>query len=144
MLPLVNVKTTDGKTIKTEKFRNNGKLVFLCFWATWCGPCKKELNALSEVYDDWIKETGVKIIAVSIDDSRSSSKVPSIVSGNGWEFEIYLDENSDLKRAMNVNMPPHAFILNDKGEILWEHVGFKEGDEDQYLQAIKRFSSAGR
>ena len=110
----------------------------LAFWATWCGPCKKELSALSEVYDDWKKETGVKIVAVSIDDSKSSAKVPSTVSGMGWDYEILIDENADFKRAMGVNMPPHAFVLNGKGEIVWEHVGFKEGDEDIYLNAIKK------
>jgi peroxiredoxin len=90
------------------------------------------------VYSDWQKETGVKLISISIDDSKSSSKVAPYVNSKGWEFEEYLDVNSDFKRAMNVNMPPHTFILDGKGNIVWQHVGFKDGDEDQYIEVVRK------
>lgn len=137
-IPSVDVKTLEGKTVNSSTFSNDGKPMIISFWATWCAPCKKELNAVAEVYDDWKKETGVKIIAIAIDDSKSSSKVAPYVNGKGWEYESYLDLNSDFKRAMNVNMPPHTFIVDGKGNIVWQHIGFKDGDEAKYIEVVRK------
>ena len=96
-LPNVEVKTLKGKTFNIKNLDNDGSPMVMSFWATWCKPCKKELNAIAEVYDDWQDETGVKLIAISIDDSRSMSKVAPYVNSSDWDYEIYLDQNSDLK-----------------------------------------------
>jgi len=137
-IPSVDIKTLDGKTANSSKFSNDGKPMIISFWATWCAPCKKELNAVAEVYDDWKKETGVKLIAIAIDDSKSSGKVQPYVDSKAWEYESYLDVNSDFKRAMNVNMPPHTFIVDGSGNIVWQHVGFKDGDEAQYINVVRK------
>src|SRR4051812_35976985 len=92
-IPSATVKKLDGSKINSNTFSNNGKPIIISFWATWCKPCKKELDAIAENYPEWVKETGVKLIAVSIDDPRSSSKVVTDVKTKGWEYEIYLDEN---------------------------------------------------
>lgn len=133
-----DLKTLEGKTVNSSTFSNNGKPMIISFWATWCAPCKKELNSVAEVYSDWQKETGVKLMAISIDDSKSSAKVAPYVNSKGWEYEEYLDINSDFKRAMNVNMPPHTFIVDGKGNIVWQHVGFKDGDEVQYIEVVRK------
>jgi len=65
-----------------------------------------------------------------------------LVNGKGWEFDVLLDENGDFKRAMNVNVPPHTFILNGKGEIVWQHVGYLEGDEAEYIEIVKKVLKA--
>ncbi len=137
-IPSVDLKTLDGKTVNSSKFSNDGKPMIISFWATWCSPCKKELNTVAEVYSDWQKETGVKLIAISIDDSKSSSNVAPYVNSKAWEYESYLDVNSDFKRAMNVNNPPHTFIVDGSGNIVWQHVGFKEGDEAQYIEVVRK------
>ena len=137
-IPAVDVKTTDGKTVNTSKFSNDGKPMIIDFWATWCHPCKKELDAISEEYSNWQKETGVKLIAISIDDSRSSGKVVSDAKIHGWEYEVYLDENGDFKRAMNVGDVPHVFIVNGKGEIVWQHNSYVDGSADHLLEILKK------
>ena len=111
--------------------------IVINFWATWCKPCKKELNNIAEVYDEWQDETGVKIIAISIDDTRSMSKVAPYVNSVGWEYEVYLDPNGDLKRAMGVSTVPHTFLLNSKKEIVWQHRGYVDGDEDELFDEIQ-------
>jgi cytochrome c biogenesis protein CcmG, thiol:disulfide interchange protein DsbE len=139
-IPSVTVKNIGGEAIDTKTFSNDGKPFVINFWATWCKPCLQELNAIHEVYEDWQTQTGVKIYAVSIDDSRSSRKVAPYISGRGWKFEIMLDENSDLKRAMGVNNPPHTFLYNGKGELVWQHNGYAPGDEEELLQQIKKLT----
>jgi thiol-disulfide isomerase/thioredoxin len=137
-LPEVVVKTVSGQNFIFNKLENGGKPIIVDFWATWCKPCIEELNAIHDNYADWQKETGVKVVAVSLDDARTMNRVAPMVNGRGWEYEVYIDPNSDLKRAMNVNMPPHTFVVNGKGEIVWQHVGFAEGNELELFDVVKK------
>ncbi len=139
-LPAVQVSDMNGKAVDASSFSNDGKPVFITFWATWCKPCINELDAIQENIEEWKTETGVRVIAVSIDDARSKSRVPTMVSGRNWDCEIMLDENSNLKRALNVTNPPHAFILDKDGNIVWEHNAYQPGDEDYYLEILKKLA----
>lgn len=140
-LPAVSVKTIEGKAFNTSELSNNGKPMIISFWALWCKPCINELTTIAEVYDEWVEETGVKLIAVSIDDSRSTSKVGPTVNGKGWEYEFLLDANGDFKRAMNVNMIPHTFLINGNGEIVWQHTSFSEGSELQLIDMVRKLNA---
>jgi cytochrome c biogenesis protein CcmG/thiol:disulfide interchange protein DsbE len=137
-LPAAQVKTLDGKNVNTAELSNDGKPFIVSFWALWCKPCIKELTTISEVYPDWVKETGVKIYAVSIDDSRSSARVQPTVEGKGWEYDVLLDPNGNFKRAMNVTVIPHTFLMNGKGEIVWQHTSFAEGAELELIDLVRK------
>ncbi|MDR1006736.1 MAG: TlpA family protein disulfide reductase [Bacteroidales bacterium] len=137
-IPKINVKTLDGKSISANDFANDGKPFAICFWATWCKPCLMELNTIADLYEDWQKETGIKIYAVSLDDSRTVTRVKPLVNSSEWAYEVILDENSELKRAMGVNNPPHTFLCNGKGEIIWQHAGYAPGDEEHFFEAIRK------
>ena len=137
-LPNTQVKTLDGSNFNIAKLKNDGEPIIISFWATWCKPCKKELNNIAEIYEDWQEETGVKLVAISIDDTRSMSRVAPYVNASDWEYEVYLDPNSDLKRAMGVSTVPYTFLLNGKNEIVWQHQGYVDGDEMELLREIKQ------
>ena len=137
-VPSVEVKTMGGKSFNISGLSNEGKPIILTFWATWCKPCIKEHDAINDVYEEWVDETGVKLYAISIDNARSSKRVLPTVNGKGWEFEVLLDENCDLKRAMNVNVPPHTFIIDGNGFIVWQHVGYLDGDEEEYIGIVEK------
>jgi cytochrome c biogenesis protein CcmG/thiol:disulfide interchange protein DsbE len=137
-IPSVKLKDIDGNSVNTAELSNDGKPMVISFWATWCAPCKKELNAIHEVYEDWQDETGVKVIAVSIDDARSATRVKPYVDAQGWEFEVLMDTNGDFKRSLNVNNVPQTFLINGNGEIVWTHSGYSPGDEYELLEEIEK------
>lgn len=139
-IPSVTVKNMKGRNVSTSTFTNDGKPFIINFWATWCKPCILELNNLNEQYAKWQKETGVKIIAVSIDDSRNSRRVAPFVKGRGWDYDVYLDENSDFKRAMNVSNPPHTFLYDGEGNLVYSHNGYAPGDEDELYEKLKELT----
>ena len=140
-LPSVDIQNVNGEPFNTKDISNDGKPIILTFWATWCKPCMKEHDAINEVYEEWVEDTGVKLYAVSIDNARSSKRVLPPVNGKGWEFDVLLDPNGDLKRAMNVNIPPHTFIVNGNGEVVWQHIGYLEGDENEYIEIVEKVIS---
>ncbi len=136
-VPSVALKDLKGTTVNSDTFYNDGKPMIINFWATWCMPCKRELNNIAEVYPDWVEETGVKLIAVSIDDARSVSRVVPYVNGAAWGYEVYIDSNADLKRAMNVNNVPHTFLVDGNGKIVWQHNNYAPGDEFELYEKVK-------
>ncbi len=139
-LPAVKLKTIDGKTVNLATLTNDGNPIVISFWATWCKPCKTELNTIAEEYEDWQDETGVKLVAVSIDNSRSTGRVEPYVNGQAWEYDVLLDPNGELKRAMNVNNVPHTFLIDGKGNIVWDHNNYSAGDEEELYEQIKKYA----
>ena len=127
-IPDHTIKMLDGRDFQTSAFENDGKPFVLSFWATWCRPCLKELNAIADIYDEW-KDMGFKVIAVSTDDARTRANILPMVNGRGWEYEFFHDENGDFRRTMGVNMVPHTFIINGNGEIVSQHTSFADGME---------------
>lgn len=136
-LPSVSLKTMNGKTVDTAKLNNNGKPFIISFFATWCKPCQRELNAIHQVYEDWQDETGVKVIAISIDQAQNISKVKPLVDSYGWDYDVLLDPNGDFKRAMNVNMIPAVFVVDGKGKIVDSRTGYTDGSEEHLIEVVR-------
>ncbi len=137
-LPSIEVKTIDGKKVNIQNYGKTGKITIISFWATWCGPCIKELDNIIYVYEDWQKKYGCELIAITIDDSRNISKVKPFVDGRGWPYTILTDENKDLARALNVNNPPQVLLLDANGNIVYVHNGYTEGSELELEEQMKK------
>ncbi|HNW68200.1 MAG TPA: TlpA disulfide reductase family protein [Bacteroidales bacterium] len=136
-IPTVDIKTVDGQTFSTKQIYNDGKPIIISLWATWCVPCREELDAISLVYDDWVEETGVQLYAISIDDSRSASRVAPYINSKNWEYVVLQDINSDFKRAMNVTDVPFLCVVNGNGEIVWSHTSYAPGGENEIYEVLQ-------
>ncbi len=136
-LPSVKLVDMNGKAVNTAQLGLKGPIV-ISFWATWCSPCKRELNTIHELYTDWQSETGVTLVAVSIDDEKTKAQVPVYVDGKGWEYLVLMDPNGDFKRAMGVNNVPHTFLVDQKGNIVYSHNNYAPGDEEKLYEEIKK------
>lgn len=136
-LPSVQLKDINGKTVDTATLQNDGKPFIISFFATWCKPCNRELKAINEVYADWQDETGVRVVAISIDEAQNAQKVKPMVDSFGWEYEVLLDPNSDFRRAMGVNMIPHVFVIDGNGKIAESRSGYTEGGEQHLIEKVR-------
>ena len=135
-LPDLTLTDMNGKQVKVSDIGKTGKITVLDFWATWCVPCKKELNNINDIYDDWKKKYDVAVVAVSIDDSRSITKVKPYAEGQRWSYDILLDVNQDLKRQLNIQSVPFTVVLDQTGKIVYTHSGYTEGDENILEETI--------
>lgn len=129
-LPEVILQDIDGHEVNVASLAQSGKPVIISFFATWCKPCMRELKAMHELYPDWQDETGVEMYIVSVDQGQDVHRVKPLVNGNGWEYHVLLDPNETFKHEMNVQAIPHLFVLDKHGNIVYNHVGYTDGDED--------------
>lgn len=136
-LPSVKIKSLAGKEISFETLLAEKNIpVVISLWATWCVPCIQELETINDQLAEREKEAPFEFIAISIDDARTSSKVKSFITGRGWDFDVYLDINSDLKRALNISDIPHWLLIKN-GKIIYQHNGYVPGNEEELFEKIK-------
>lgn len=136
-LPSVTLKSMDGKEVRTDTLSNGGRPFIVDFFATWCKPCNRELDAISEVYGDWQEETGVKIIAVSIDQAQNVNKVKPLVASHDWSYEVLLDPNSDFLRLLGGQAVPYTLIVDGGGKIVYKHNGYTDGAETELIEKVR-------
>jgi len=139
-LPDVNLKTLDGKSINIKEHVKQNKFTVLSFWATWCGPCKKELDALTDFHEGWQEDMGVELVAITVDNARGLSKVKPMVNTKGWEFTVLADSKQELQRALNFQTIPQTFIVDSGGNVVYSHNGYNPGDEIALEDKLKELS----
>ena len=139
-LPSVQLKDINGKTIDTSTLHNDGKPFVISFFATWCKPCLRELRAINELYPDWQDETGMKLIAISTDEAQNVHKVKPLVDSEGFEYEVLLDSNQDLQRALGIQMIPYVMIIDGEGNIVETRNGYTDGSEAHIIEKIRELT----
>lgn len=137
-LPEISLKDLSGKEVALESISED-KTVVVSLWATWCVPCLRELDTIAEVYEELQEEFNFELIAISVDDSRSTRRVKPAVMGKGWEYVVLLDPNNDVRRHLgNPNVPLTLIIKN--GEIVYRHSSFTPGAEDELYDKFKEIA----
>lgn len=139
ILPNINLTTFEGDKVNVTELSSNDKIAVISLWATWCVPCIKELDAINELYDDWKAEVNFEVYAISVDDSRSIKRAKALVNGKGWEHNILLDTNQNLKRALGAAAIPETIIVKNN-EVLYQHTGYRNGDEYELFEILKKIS----
>jgi len=136
-MPNIELNSISGETLNvSSNFNELDKLYIFSFWATWCAPCINELEAIHKKYADWKETLNVEIIAVSIDDSRTQKRVKPFLNGKGWTYNVLLDFNQELKRALSiVNVPYTIVVKNNK--IVYVSNGYSQGSEEELFNKLK-------
>ncbi len=136
-LPDVKIENQEGKVISVRELVD-GTPMIISFWSTTCKPCIMELNAINDSFYEWLEEVDMKVVAISVDDSRTLSRARAMTQGQGWDdFVCLYDKNQDFKRAMNVSLTPHTFIVDGNGTIVYSHSGYTPGSEQELFEKIK-------
>ncbi len=135
--PDVEVYTLDGQKVQLKEHVSKGKISVISMWATWCSPCKKELDAFAELYEDWQEEFDVEIIAITIDTRRALAKVPAMIATKNWEYTIFSDPNNSLRNSLQFQSIPQTFLVDQEGQIVYSHNGYVAGDEYELEDEIK-------
>jgi cytochrome c biogenesis protein CcmG/thiol:disulfide interchange protein DsbE len=135
--PNAPLKTISGVTLESKQLLNSKTPLVISFWATWCKPCLQELDAFNDMTAIWTKETGARIIAVSIDDSRTAAAIKKTAGLHDWSFDIFWDENQELKRALNISLIPHTIIVDRNGNIVKRYTAYIPGNEEKILDFVK-------
>lgn len=142
-LPDTKIKDMNGKAVAFNTTVEKGKVTLISFWATWCIPCKKEIKNIRGKMAGWKTETpDFNYMTVSVDDARAMAQVRSYAKSQGWDFPVYLDPNSDLKRSLNFQNVPFSVIVDKDGKVAYMQTGFEEGGEDVLYEKVKEI--AGR
>ena len=136
-LSKVILKDIEGRTVQTDTISNNGKPLIIAFFAIWCKPCNRELTSIDEVYDDWQQETGVRLVAVSIDQAQNVNKVKPMVDQNGWRYDVLLDANGEFRRSLGIQSVPYTVLLDGQGRIVYKHNGYTDGAEAELYKKVK-------
>lgn len=139
----------DGNYVTLSEIVGDGP-VYINFWATWCGPCKREIPGLIELYNEY-KDRGFKLLGISTDGSRTVGKVRSFVKDRGMNFTILLDSNQEVfGRKYKGRGIPYGFLLDNDGNIIHFVRGFMPGLEkviaekmQPYLKAAAEKSTEG-
>lgn len=138
--PEAKLKSLDGKSVEISDYVGNGKITVISFWATWCSPCKRELDAIADVYADWQEDYNMELLAITIDDARGMAKVPGMVASKNWEYTVLSDQKKTLMQSLNFQTVPQTFLLDQKGNIVYTHSGYNPGDEYELEDKIKALS----
>lgn len=134
-VPNFKLEGVDGKTYELKEVAGNNKLVLIDFWEVSCKPCKKLMPHLQSLYDIY-KPAGFQLIVISRDTSLTMTKVKPYVAAEKWTFPVLYDPDQVTSKAYQVKFSPVTFLINSKGEILFQHSGFKPGDEKEYEKSI--------
>jgi thiol-disulfide isomerase/thioredoxin len=138
-LPELTLKNLKGEEVNLSEI-SKGKTIVVSLWATWCVPCMRELDTIAEEYTDLQDEMDFELVAISLDDARSTRRVKPAVMGKGWEYEVLLDPNNDIKRYLGVSTIPFTLIVKN-GEIKFRHSSFSPGAEDALYDKFREIAS---
>ena len=135
-----DVKTLSGESVDLADIIKEKELTIVSFWATWCKPCQSELDAIAELYPDWLEDMDVQMVAITIDTQRQLAKVPGILSTKGWEYTILSDANNVLRNQLGFQAIPQTYIVDNEGNVLYSHSGYTAGDEYELEDKLKELS----
>lgn len=137
-VPDVVAKTLSGESVNLRQAYGQAgdKITVFSFWATWCSPCKKELDAISDYYEEWQEKYNVEIVAITIDDQRAIAKVPGLVAAQGWEYTILAGTEQDMRNAFNFTAIPQTYVVGKDGMIVYNHSGYVPGDENELEELL--------
>lgn len=133
--PNFMLEDLNGEYVELNELLGEGPIL-ISFWATWCKPCVEELAQYKKIYNEF-KDDGLIMLGISTDNEKSVAKVKPYIKSKGYDFTILLDTNSEVARKFYARAVPYTVVLDKEGNIVYQHLGYKKGDEIKVKNLIK-------
>jgi peroxiredoxin len=130
--PDFTLESRSGENIKLSELR--GDVVMINFWASWCGPCRKEMPLLDDLQVQY-KDYGFTLLGVNVDEDRDAAL--KLLEHVPVDFTILFDPESRISELYNVDAMPSTFLVDRDGKLRYLHRGYKPGYEDAYEKQVK-------
>jgi peroxiredoxin len=140
----IDLKKADGTVINSSKaFKQDDKPTLLLFWLTTCVPCRYELEAIKEKYQQWQAQVDFNMYAVSTDFPKNFDRFVLRATESGWGWETYHDMNREFMMVMpgELNGLPQTFILDKNGKIVYHKRKFVPGEEEEIFAKLKELGA---
>lgn len=135
-LPEMNLETLDGNTIKASDLETPGMPLVIIFWNELDYESLSQLEATNEAYEDFMKEKNIKLVAIYVGKSGSYDHIRPFVNGNDWDFDVYIDVNGTVQRAMSLQDSPHTLVFNQSMEMVTCYPGYCKNTDALLLQKV--------
>lgn len=132
-MPDFRLPNMAGENVSLTSLLGEGPII-IDFWADYCQPCKVAMPYLQELLE---KYEDLKVVLISIDAPRAQNRAKNYLRSRNYDFISLFDPERSLASRLNVSNPPHTFIIDQEGEIVYSHVGFEPGTEKVYEGYIR-------
>jgi len=113
-----------------------GKLVYLDFWASWCGPCRQSLPILNEIRKEYAAK-GFEVVAVNVDENLSDAL--GFLEKYPVDYPVLLDPKGSMPKLYAIEGMPTAYLIDENGKIVYKHVGFKKKDRKKIESLLDKY-----
>jgi len=128
--PDFSIELLSGETVSLSDFL--GKVVFINFWATWCGPCVEEMPDIQQLADAYPDD----IVVLAINCSERKDKVEDFIYGRGYTFYVGLDDGA-VQSLYPTRGIPYTIVIDAKGNISQTHLGGGAGMFPKFEEYVK-------
>jgi peroxiredoxin len=132
MAPDFTLRTMGGPNLRLQEQR--GQVVLVNFWATWCGPCRKEMPHLNRLYEKY-RGSGFTLLGINVDDDARNAV--ELASKLGVKFPVLLDTDKKASKLYDLSAMPATVLIDRDGRVRYVHRGYLDGYEDTYDKQIR-------
>jgi len=129
--PDFTLPSAAGDNLRLNEQR--GQVVMINFWATWCGPCKREMPQLNRIYSKY-RKAGFVLLGVNVDEDRLNAQ--GVATRLGVQFPVLFDSAQRVSRLYELNTMPSSVLIDRDGRVRFVHLGYRDGLEDTYEKQV--------